>query len=117
MEYTPPPLFNRGPTPLVRLLICSLLSIGLLVADGRLRLDESVPVPEWQRSGDPRGEITLRQLLQMRSGLRHTEAGDPIYESDEVRWVALSDIEDYDLHPGLRNSWPHVLPLLTATLP
>jgi 8-oxo-dGTP diphosphatase len=39
------------------------------------------------------------------------------YESDEVRWVALSDIEDYDLHPGLRNSWPHVLPLLTATLP
>jgi CubicO group peptidase (beta-lactamase class C family) len=48
--------------------------IGLLVADGRLRLDEGVPVPAWQRSGDPRGEITLRQLLQMRSGLRHVEA-------------------------------------------
>lgn len=39
------------------------------------------------------------------------------YESDEVRWVALSDIESYDLHPGLRNSWPHVLPKLSATLP
>ncbi|MFN5778009.1 MAG: serine hydrolase domain-containing protein, partial [Novosphingobium sp.] len=52
--------------------------IGLLVADGRLRLDESAPVPAWQRPGDPRGEITLRQLLQMRSGLRHTEAGDPV---------------------------------------
>ncbi|MEZ5683278.1 MAG: serine hydrolase [Novosphingobium sp.] len=51
--------------------------IGMLVADGRLRLDESVPIPAWQRPGDPRGEITLRQLLQMRSGLRHTEAGDP----------------------------------------
>ncbi len=63
--------------------------IGLLVADGRLRLDESVPIPAWQRSGDPRGEITLRQLLQMRSGLRHTETGDPIFESDEVRMLFL----------------------------
>jgi rod shape-determining protein MreC len=35
MEYTPPPLFNRGPTPLVRLFLCTLLSLGLLVADAR----------------------------------------------------------------------------------
>ena len=38
--------------------------IGLLVSDGRLRLNETAPVPTWQRSGDPRGEITLKQLLQ-----------------------------------------------------
>ncbi|MFM5953655.1 MAG: serine hydrolase domain-containing protein, partial [Novosphingobium sp.] len=63
--------------------------IGQLVADGRLRLDEGVPIPAWQRSGDPRGEITLRELLQMRSGLRHTEAGNPPYESDEVRMLFL----------------------------
>ncbi len=68
--------------------------IGQLVADGRLRLDESVPIPAWQRSGDPRGEITLRQLLQMRSGLRHTEAGDPTYESDEVRMLFLDGRDD-----------------------
>ena len=68
--------------------------IGQLVADGRLRLDESVPVPAWQRAGDPRGEITLRQLLQMRSGLRHTEAGDPIYQSDEVRMLFLAGRDD-----------------------
>jgi CubicO group peptidase (beta-lactamase class C family) len=46
---------------------------GLLVADGRLRLDTPPPIARWQRAGDPRGEITLRQLLQMRSGLRHEE--------------------------------------------
>ena len=61
--------------------------IGMLVADGRIRLGESAPVPAWQRPGDPRGEITLKQLLQMRSGLRHTEAGDPIYASDEVQML------------------------------
>lgn len=68
--------------------------IGMLVADGRLRLDESVPVPAWQRPGDPRGEITLRQLLQMRSGLRHSEAIEPVYESDEVRMLFTDGRDD-----------------------
>ena len=68
--------------------------IGMLVADGRLTLDESPPLPRWQRPGDPRGEITLRQLLQMRSGLRHTEAGDPPYESAEVRMLFLDGRDD-----------------------
>ena len=68
--------------------------IGMLVADGKLRLNESAPIPRWQRAGDPRGEITLKQLLQMRSGLRHTEAGEPIYESGEVRMLFLDGRDD-----------------------
>ncbi len=63
--------------------------IGMLAADGLLALDEPAPVPLWQRPGDPRAEITLRHLLQMRSGLRHTESGDPPYESSEVRTLFL----------------------------
>ena len=63
--------------------------VGMLVADGKLALDDPVPVEMWQRPGDPRAEITLRHLLQMRSGLRHTEAGDPPYESSEVRMLFL----------------------------
>ena len=63
--------------------------IGMLVSDGLLSLDEPAPIPLWQRSGDPRADITLRHLLQMRSGLRHTEAGDPPYESSEVRMLFL----------------------------
>jgi CubicO group peptidase (beta-lactamase class C family) len=59
------------------------LMVGQLVSDGRLRLNESAPVPDWQRPGDPRGVITLRQLVQMRSGLRHRE-----------REVASGRIED-----------------------
>ncbi len=63
--------------------------IGMLISDGRLRLDEPAPIPAWQRPGDPRGEITLRQLLQMRSGLRHAEAISPPWKSDEVRMLFL----------------------------
>merc|ERR1739841_265529 len=66
----------------------------MLVSDGRLRLDETAPVPTWQRPGDPRGEITLRQLLQMRSGLTHSEGSDPVDESDEVRMLFLDGRDD-----------------------
>jgi len=68
--------------------------IGMLVADGKLSLDAPAPVPQWRRPGDPRAGITLRHLLQMRSGLRHTEAGDPPYESSEVRMLFLDGRDD-----------------------
>lgn len=63
--------------------------IGMLVADGLLSLDEPAPIPRWRRAGDPRGAITLRHLLQMRSGLDHTEAGPVPVESSEVRMLFL----------------------------
>ena len=56
--------------------------IGELVSDGRLQLDAPVPFAEWQTPGDPRSKITLRQMLNMASGLSHTEVGDPVYASD-----------------------------------
>ena len=42
MEYSAPPFFKRGPTPLVRLLVCTLLSCTLLVSDVHFRYLESV---------------------------------------------------------------------------
>ena len=72
--------------------------IGFLVADGRLVLDDPAPVPAWQRPGDPRGEITLRQLLQMSSGLDHTEVpeegGKTVYEADTNRMLFLDGSQD-----------------------
>ena len=54
--------------------------VGALVSDGRLQLDAPAPIAEWR--GTPKAAITLRQLLQMRSGLRHVEVGDPVENSD-----------------------------------
>lgn len=90
------------------------LMIGLLVSDGRLRRDESAPVPAWARPGDPRGEITLRQLLQMRSGLRHAENADPIYEADPSRMLFLegrdnmaryAEAQPLEAEPGSRHEY------------
>jgi CubicO group peptidase (beta-lactamase class C family) len=43
--------------------------LGVLVRDGRLRMDAVAPIPLWRRPGDPRGAITLDNLARMTSGL------------------------------------------------
>ncbi len=62
--------------------------VGELVADGTLSLDAPVPFAEWQKPGDPRGQITLRQMLHMASGLDHTEGMKP---EDGAQGVLNSD--------------------------
>jgi CubicO group peptidase (beta-lactamase class C family) len=92
--------YGAGYSPRTRFLGWSMsktvtgLMIGVLVAEGRLRLDDPPPIPAWQRPGDPRGEITLRELLQMRSGLRHQENSAPIYDSGEVRMLYRDGRDD-----------------------
>jgi CubicO group peptidase (beta-lactamase class C family) len=71
--------------------------LGFMVADGLLVLDDPAPVPEWASPGDPRGKITLRQLLHMASGIDHTEAaedGKAIYEADTPRMLFLDGREN-----------------------
>ena len=68
--------------------------VGLMVADGRLAIDAPVPVAAWSQPGDPRGKITLRQLLQMTSGLDHVEDGEPIQSGDTVRMLFTDGAQD-----------------------
>ena len=72
--------------------------IGFLVADGRLVLDDPAPVPAWQRPGDPRGDITLRHLLHLSSGLDHTEVagedGKTVFEADTNRMLFMDGAQD-----------------------
>ncbi len=68
--------------------------VGLMVADGRLALDAPVPVPAWSQPGDPRGTITLRQLLTMSSGIDHVENGEPVTAGDTVRMLFQDGARD-----------------------
>jgi len=42
MDHTPPPFFNRGPAPLVRLAFFASLSLALLILDARFRYTEGL---------------------------------------------------------------------------
>jgi len=44
-------------------------AIGILVRDGRIDVAAIADDPAWRTAGDPRGGITIDQLLTMRSGL------------------------------------------------
>jgi len=46
---------------------------GMMEADGLLDIDAPAPVPEWQAADDPRAAITLKDLMQMSSGLSFSE--------------------------------------------
>ncbi len=67
---------------------------GFLVADGQLSLDGPAPVAAWERSGDPRGAIALRDLLHMSSGLEHVEVGDPVWKGDTVTMLFGDGAQD-----------------------
>lgn len=73
------------------------LLVGMMIADGRLALDEPAPVPEWDNPADPRGKITIRHLMNMASGLTHDEMATdtvPIYEADTPRMLFLDGRDD-----------------------
>jgi CubicO group peptidase (beta-lactamase class C family) len=50
--------------------------VGLMVQARAFALDDPAPVAEWRRPGDPRGKITVRDLMRMSSGLRFTGQDD-----------------------------------------
>jgi CubicO group peptidase (beta-lactamase class C family) len=47
--------------------------IGILIGQGKLDVHAPAPIAEWHTAGDPRGAITLDNLLRMSSGLQFEE--------------------------------------------
>jgi CubicO group peptidase (beta-lactamase class C family) len=88
--------FDRPPDPVEadsRLISWSMAKsmlhavVGMLVAEGRLNPDAPADVPEWSAPGDPRGAITLRQMLAMRDGLDWAEVYDDASGSDVIEML------------------------------
>lgn len=83
--------------------------VGQLVVAGKLDLDAPAPVPAWHRDpADPRGKITLRQMLHMESGLRHAETGPPVEDADTNR--ALFSDESGDAAAAAEAAPPRYAP-------
>lgn len=68
---------------------------GLLIDDGLLSLDGPAPVPEWSDPGDPRHAISLRNLLNMASGLEWDESYSFADDTDIIQMLASADTGGY----------------------
>ena len=70
--------------------------IGILVGQGRLRVDQTAPVAAWASPENPHPAVTIDQLLRMDSGLPFDETDNPVnpmsrmffLENDMARYAA-----------------------------
>ena len=68
--------------------------VGILVRQRRLDVSQPAAVPEWQSPGDPRGRITLDQLLHMTSGLHFVEDYVDGTISDTIKMLFVPGAND-----------------------
>jgi CubicO group peptidase (beta-lactamase class C family) len=67
---------------------------GLLVRDGKLRIENRAPVAAWQQPGDARAAITIESLLHMTSGLHFVEDYVSEEVSDTIKMLFLPGADD-----------------------
>ncbi|MBN2078398.1 MAG: serine hydrolase [Spirochaetes bacterium] len=80
--------------------------VGILTGKGKLDILKPAPVPQWGLPGDPRGAITLDQLLRMSSGLDFVEIYGPHKDVTEMLYGNAS-MADYAAAKKLRSSPDH----------
>ncbi len=66
---------------------------GMMVEDGLLDRHQPVPLPVWRADGDPRGEITVNDMLQMSSGLDFSEVYGPFADATDMLYGSRSMAE------------------------
>ena len=77
--------------------------VGILVKQGKLDLYKPVPIPEWSGPEDPRGNITLDQLLRMSSGLEFDETAGPVISDVTNMLLRQQDIAAFAIAKPLQH--------------
>jgi len=67
--------------------------LGILVRQGKLKMEDPAPVAAWQAPGDPRRAITPDDLLRMRSGL---DLGNSLSASLLTAWDSSARMVFYE---------------------
>jgi CubicO group peptidase (beta-lactamase class C family) len=69
--------------------------VGILVAQGKLRVEDPAGLAEWAGRNDPRGTITLDQLMRMSSGLEFDETYDSAFADATKMLFTSGDVGGY----------------------
>ncbi len=78
--------------------------VGIGVRAGLVDLHRKAPLAAWRTPGDPRGNITLNDLLHMASGLYTEAGGDPLLDTYDAGAPPseISMLNIVDSRPGAR---------------
>ncbi|WP_333680741.1 serine hydrolase [Dyella sp.] len=68
--------------------------IGILVRQGRVRLDQPAPIAAWASPSDPHHAVTVDQLIRMDSGLPFDETDGPVNLATHM-WFRETDTAAY----------------------
>jgi CubicO group peptidase (beta-lactamase class C family) len=68
--------------------------IGILVRQGKLRVDQPAPIAAWASPSDPHHAITVDQLIRMDSGLPFDETDGPVNLATHM-WFRETDTAAY----------------------
>jgi CubicO group peptidase (beta-lactamase class C family) len=77
--------------------------VGLLVKQGELSINQTVPIPEWSGT-DPRAKITLDQMLRMSSGLKFDETDGAIISDVTKMLFRQPDAAAYAIAKSLQDA-------------
>ncbi|MFZ3007487.1 MAG: serine hydrolase [Phenylobacterium sp.] len=100
--------------------------LGILVQQGRLKMDQPAPVPAWSAAADPRHAITPDSLLRMASGLKFgsslsqtwTTAFDPtaqmVFARDDM--AAMAQAAPVEAAPGAKFQYSNGNTLLLSAI-
>ena len=84
--------------------------MGVLVHQGAYELWQSAPVPEWQRSGDPRQAIRIGDIMRMSSGIRIRAPQDPDYDASlgypDHLYLYTGTVDSYRYAATRPQQWP-----------
>ena len=82
-------------------------ALGILIAQGKLHLDGPAPVPAWSNPADPRHDLSLQDMLEMRDGLDFSEDYVDADVSDVIEMLFGSGQYDVAAYAAARESrWP-----------
>jgi hypothetical protein len=84
--------------------------LGILVRQGRLRVDQPVNAPEWQGANDPRARLTIEDLLRMRSGLSVKEEANgfsPVAHMEYLHDDMAAYAAHYPLSGPIGKTWDY----------
>jgi CubicO group peptidase (beta-lactamase class C family) len=76
--------------------------IGVLVREGKLRVQDRAPVQAWSDPADPRHAITLDELLRMTSGLRLEEEDSGLDPVSQMLFAHTDDMAAYAEQASLK---------------